>query len=206
MAVQLAYLGDEVGGKAAQGFAGGIAGTDPAKELSGPVGGEVTLGTGGDEAGEPNVEAVDGLGAGFDQVVAVFDDRATGKIEALRDRAGLESTHRALHDEFGRDGSCLDVARGQGRLSSINPGVRILNGRVVSASHARATLRRASLDTVWWGSRSSQPDTVDTRPRLKMVAQWAAISSAASATSPPAIRWRTAASMWPASRNHAPAR
>jgi hypothetical protein len=34
--VQLAYLGDEVHGEAAQGFAGDVAGTDPAQELGGP--------------------------------------------------------------------------------------------------------------------------------------------------------------------------
>jgi hypothetical protein len=74
--VQLAYLGDQVHGEAAQGLAGGIAGTDPAKELGGPLGREVTLRTGRDEVGEHDMEAVDGLGAGFDQVVAVVDDRA----------------------------------------------------------------------------------------------------------------------------------
>jgi hypothetical protein len=37
--------------------------------------GERTLRTGRDEVGEHDVEAVDGLGAGFDQVVAVVDDR-----------------------------------------------------------------------------------------------------------------------------------
>ena len=68
-AVQVAYLGDQVrGGRA--GFAGGIAGTDPAEELGGPLGREVTLRTGRDEVGEHDMEAVDGLGAGFDHVVA----------------------------------------------------------------------------------------------------------------------------------------
>ena len=43
---------------------------DPAEELGGPLGREVTLRTGRDEVGEHDMEAVDGLGAGFDQVVA----------------------------------------------------------------------------------------------------------------------------------------
>ena len=47
-AVQLAYLGDEVG-EAAQDFAGGVAGPDSAQELGGLVGPELTLGAGGDE-------------------------------------------------------------------------------------------------------------------------------------------------------------
>jgi nuclear transport factor 2 (NTF2) superfamily protein len=46
------------------------------RELSGPLGGEITLSAGRDEGGQHDVEAVDGLGAGFDQVVAVFHDRA----------------------------------------------------------------------------------------------------------------------------------
>ena len=75
-AVQVAYLGDEIGGEAPQGFAGCIAGTGSAQEVGGPVGCEFTVGAGRGEVGEHNVEAVDGLGAGFDQVVAVFDDRA----------------------------------------------------------------------------------------------------------------------------------
>ena len=48
----------------------------PRRSSAALVGGEVTLRTGRDEVGEHDVEAVDGLGAGFDQVVAVFDDRA----------------------------------------------------------------------------------------------------------------------------------
>ena len=74
--VQLACLSDQICREAAQGFAGDIAGPDPAEELGGPLGGEVTLGTGRDEVGEHDMEPVDGLGAGFDQVVAVFDDGA----------------------------------------------------------------------------------------------------------------------------------
>ena len=70
-AVQLAYLSDQIYGEAAQGFAGCIAGPDPAEEFGGPFGGEVTLRACRDEVGEDDVEAVDGLGAGFDQVVAV---------------------------------------------------------------------------------------------------------------------------------------
>jgi hypothetical protein len=50
--VQLADLRDQVGGEAAQRLAGGIAGPDPAQELGGPLGGEVTLGAGRDEVGE----------------------------------------------------------------------------------------------------------------------------------------------------------
>ena len=63
--VQLACLRDQVGGEAAQGFAGGIAGTDTAKELGGPLGGEVTLRTGRDEVGEHDMEAVERFGCGF---------------------------------------------------------------------------------------------------------------------------------------------
>jgi hypothetical protein len=74
--VQLTYLGDQVYGEATQRFAGGIAGTDPAQEFGGPLSCEVTLGAGRDEVREHNVEAIYGLGAGFDQVVAVFDDCA----------------------------------------------------------------------------------------------------------------------------------
>jgi hypothetical protein len=75
-AVQLAYLSDEIGGQATQGSAGCIAGTDPAQEFGGPLGREVTVRACRDEVGEYNVEAVNGLSAGFDQVVAVLDDRA----------------------------------------------------------------------------------------------------------------------------------
>ena len=57
-------------------FLGGIAWTGSAEKVGGLVGRELTLRTGRDEVGEHDVEAVDGLGAGFDQVVAVFDDRA----------------------------------------------------------------------------------------------------------------------------------
>ena len=45
--------------------------------------------TGRDEVGEHDVEAVDGLGAGADQVVAVFDDRAQGR-DGLVDRGGIQ--------------------------------------------------------------------------------------------------------------------
>ena len=78
-AVQLADLGDEIHGEAAQRFAGGVAGPAAAQELGGVIGGQVTPGTAGDEVGEHHVQAVDGLGAGLDQVVAVFDDRAQGR-------------------------------------------------------------------------------------------------------------------------------
>ena len=63
--VQLAYLRGQVGGEAAHGFAGGVAGTDPAKELGGPLGREVTLRTGRDEVGEHDMEAVERFGCGF---------------------------------------------------------------------------------------------------------------------------------------------
>jgi len=73
--VQVAYLGDQVRGQASQGLAGGIAWTGSTQKLGGLVGGELTLRPGRDEIGEHDMEAVDGLGTGFDQVVAVFDDR-----------------------------------------------------------------------------------------------------------------------------------
>ena len=83
-AVQVAYLGDEVHGEAAQGLAGGIAGSDPAEEFGGLARrSRSRLCAGGDEVGEHDVEAVDGLGAGFDQVIAVFDDSAQGGDGAL---------------------------------------------------------------------------------------------------------------------------
>jgi hypothetical protein len=69
-AVQLSYLSDQVGGKAPHGFAGCIAGPDPAQEFGRPLGREVTVGACRSGVSEHNVEAVDGLGTGFDQVIA----------------------------------------------------------------------------------------------------------------------------------------
>jgi hypothetical protein len=69
-------LSDEIRSEPAQCSTGGIAGADPAQEFGGPLGGEVTARAGRNEVGEHDMEAVDGLGAGFDQVVAVLGDCA----------------------------------------------------------------------------------------------------------------------------------
>jgi len=94
--VQVAYLGDEVHREAAQGLAGRVAGTGSAQKLGGLGSGELTLRAGRDEAGEHDMEAVDGLGAGLDQVVAMFDDRAE------RGDGALDGDRRSDCVRFGR--------------------------------------------------------------------------------------------------------
>jgi len=74
--VEVADLGDELGGQATQGARGDAAGSHRAQQLGCGVGGELAGRTGGEQLGEQRVEPVHRLGAGLDHVVAVFDQGA----------------------------------------------------------------------------------------------------------------------------------
>ena len=71
-------LGDEVDSQAAQRLDCGIAGPYLAQDVSGAISGQTARGARGCEVGEQHVQAIDGLGAGLDQVVTVFHQGAQG--------------------------------------------------------------------------------------------------------------------------------
>jgi hypothetical protein len=98
--IECTDLGDEVGGQAAQRLERGLAGPDLAQDVRGAVRRQTTRCSWGCEVGQQDMQPVDGLGAGFDQVLAVFHHGAQG---------GDGSVHRGCVESGG--GQCGDTDR-----------------------------------------------------------------------------------------------
>ena len=121
------------------GFAGGSRGRTP-RGARRPLSGEVTAGAGRYEVGEHDVEAVDGLGAGLDQIVAVLDDRAERITVHRRPRI-----HWALRAAIARSGVGIVVlARGSRELVSGGE----LGGYVDDVDPSRACRQRRHPDAL----------------------------------------------------------
>jgi hypothetical protein len=89
-AIELADLGDKVDSEAAQRLGCMVAGPYLAQDVGGAGCGQTTRGTRGCEMGEQHMQAVEGLGADLDQVVAVFHEGTQGGDCGV-DGSGIES-------------------------------------------------------------------------------------------------------------------
>jgi hypothetical protein len=73
-AVEVAQLNDEINSQGAQRLSGCVTGAYGAQQLSGPLSVQITAGATRNEVSEHDMESVDGLRPGLDQIVAMLNN------------------------------------------------------------------------------------------------------------------------------------